>query len=64
MLGFYVPPTAKVIRRQDLGLKSHPKDWRDKQFTTLYIRGLSKKFVEFVNKKKTTIPIAFKFVWN
>ena len=28
MFGFYVPPTAKVIRRQDLGLKSHPKDRR------------------------------------
>ena len=28
------------------------------------IRGLSKKFVEFVNKNKTTIPIAFKFVYN
>ena len=27
-LGFYVPPTAKVIRRRDLGLKSHPKDCR------------------------------------
>ena len=27
VLGFYVPSTAKVIRR-DLGLKSHPKDWR------------------------------------
>ena len=27
-LGFYVTPTAKVIRRRDLGLKSHPKDWR------------------------------------
>ena len=27
-LGFYVPPTAKVIRRRNLGLKSHPKDWR------------------------------------
>ena len=26
VLGFYVPPTAKVIRRWDLGLKSHPKD--------------------------------------
>ena len=26
-LGFYVPLTAKVIRRRDLGLKSHPKDW-------------------------------------
>ena len=25
MLGFYDPPTAKVIQRQDLGLKSHPK---------------------------------------
>ena len=24
-LGFYVPPTAKVIRRRDPGLKSHPK---------------------------------------
>ena len=28
VLGFYVPPTPKVIRRRDLGLKSHPKDWR------------------------------------
>ena len=28
MLGFYVLPTAKVIRRRDLGFKSHPKDWR------------------------------------
>ena len=27
MLGFYVSPTAKVIRRRDLGLKSHPKDY-------------------------------------
>ena len=27
-VGFYVPPTAKVIRRRGLGLKSHPKDWR------------------------------------
>ena len=26
------------------------------------VRGLSKKFVEFVIKNKTTIPIAFKFV--
>ena len=28
MLGFCVTLTAKVIRRRDLGLKSHPKDWR------------------------------------
>ena len=28
VLEFYVPPTAKVIRRRDLALKSHPKDWR------------------------------------
>ena len=28
VLWFYVPPTAKVIWRQDLSLKSHPKDWR------------------------------------
>ena len=28
VLGFYVSPTAKVIRKWDLGLKSHPKDWR------------------------------------
>ena len=28
VLGFYVPPTAKVILRWDLGLKSLPKDWR------------------------------------
>ena len=27
VLGFYVSPTAKVIRRRDLGLKSHPKDF-------------------------------------
>ena len=28
VLRFYVPSTAKVIRRRDLGLKSHPKDLR------------------------------------
>ena len=28
VLGFDVPPTAKVIQKRDLGLKSHPKDWR------------------------------------
>ena len=28
VLGLYVPPTAKVIRRRDLGLKSHPQVWR------------------------------------
>ena len=28
VLGFYASPTAKVIRRRDLGLKSHPKDSR------------------------------------
>ena len=28
VLEFYVLPTVKVIRRPDLGLKSHPKDWR------------------------------------
>ena len=28
VLGFNVPSTAKVIRRRDLGLKSHPKDCR------------------------------------
>ena len=27
VLGFYVPPKAKVIRRRDLGLKSHPKNY-------------------------------------
>ena len=27
VLGFYVSPTSKVIRRRDLALKSHPKDW-------------------------------------
>ena len=27
VLGFYVSPTAKVIRRRDLSLKSHSKDW-------------------------------------
>ena len=26
VFGFYVPPTGEVIRRRDLGLKSHPKD--------------------------------------
>ena len=26
VIGFYVPPTAKVIRRRDLRLKSHQKD--------------------------------------
>ena len=28
VLGFYISPTVKVIRRRDLGLKSHPKDKR------------------------------------
>ena len=28
------------------------------------LRGLSKKFVEFVNENKTTTPIAFKFVYS
>ena len=28
VLECYVPPTANVIRRLDLGLKSHPRDWR------------------------------------
>ena len=28
VLGFYFPPTANVIRRRDLDIKSHPKDWR------------------------------------
>ena len=28
VLGFYVPPTAKVIWGQGLGLKPHPKDRR------------------------------------
>ena len=27
VLGINVPPTAMVIRRRDLGLKSHPKDF-------------------------------------
>ena len=31
---------------------------------TVHVRGMSKKFVEFVNKNKTTVPIAFKFVYN
>ena len=30
VLGFYIPPTAMVIRRRDLGLKSHPKDYKGK----------------------------------
>ena len=29
VLGFYAPPTAKVIWRRDLGLKSRPKDRRN-----------------------------------
>ena len=28
VLGIYVPPAAKVMQRQDLGLKSHPKDYQ------------------------------------
>ena len=27
VLEFYVSPTTKVIRRWDLGLKTHPKVW-------------------------------------
>ena len=32
----YVPPTAKVIRRRDLGSKSHPKDWRSPGLNSKY----------------------------
>ena len=28
VLGFNIQPTAEVIPRKGLGLKSHPKDWR------------------------------------
>ena len=46
VLGFYVSPTAKVIRRRDLGLKSHPKDlsvwkWFQRQDTVIIYTGLS-----------------------
>ena len=33
VLGFIVPPTAKVIWRGDRGLMSHPKDWRSQDQT-------------------------------
>ena len=33
-------------------------------WVTIGIRGLSKMFVEFVDKNKTTNPITFKFVYN
>ena len=39
VLGFYVSPTAKVIRRRDLGLKYHPKDWGN-QVTQGYLGNL------------------------
>ena len=41
VLGFYIPQTAKYIQRQDLGLKSHPKDWRSPgiELTTAGLRG-------------------------
>ena len=47
VLWFYVPPTAKVIRRQDLGLKSHPKDRCDGVDSGDMIVSLLKKTVEF-----------------
>ena len=31
VLGFYVPPRAKVIGSRDLGFKSHSKDWRSQK---------------------------------
>ena len=37
MLGFYVSPIAKVIRRRDLGLKSHPKDCNREADFTIWI---------------------------
>ena len=43
VLGFYVSPTAKVIRRRDLGLKSHSKDWRSPEELT--IPGLEGKWL-------------------
>ena len=33
VLGFYVSPTAKVIQRRDLGLKSNFKDLRGLKFS-------------------------------
>ena len=40
-LGFYVSLTAKVIRRRDLGLKSHPKDY-EREGITLFVRSALK----------------------
>ena len=45
-------------------LNEHPCENLSTITRSLNIRGLSKKFVEFVNKNKTTIPITFKFVYN
>ena len=36
VLGFYVPPTAKVIWRRDLGLKFHPKDLKRALFQIFF----------------------------
>ena len=37
MLGFYVPPTAKVKRRRDLALKSYQNDWRSPGSNSRYL---------------------------
>ena len=48
VLGFNVPPTVKVICRQDLGLKSHLKDQRS--------QGLNPRPLVYKASSFTTTP--------
>ena len=54
-----------VDRRESMGGEEYYNVTMEslKPDTSTKVRGLSKKFVEFVNKNKTSIPITFKFVY-
>ena len=42
--------------------KVAPLSWGDKKIETLDLGGLSKKFIEFGDKNKSTSVVAFKFL--
>ena len=73
VLGFYVPPTTKVIQRRDLGLKSHPKDFirGDKFFRTFSRRKIrtndltsKHQLLHFMTSKKVKPDIFVQVIYN
>ena len=60
MLGFYIPPTAKVIRRQDLSSKSHPKDPRSLRSNSGPLVYKASRFI-----KRVALPLGNRsFFWH